>query len=220
MFHYIQRILLQLDWNLSSEEALPSLKDKHDIPGQPVMQSATYSCQFTSTGSSSPRTGPAQNLGNGEQGDFKTPTSVLSLQVKDKQPPLCGIEEGKVQAPPSLVQEELKAAASAEVRAATAAESSPKTSCPGGCVHALQLITLCTSDCKNKDQLIIISPCQVSKYYYPHLTDRKNESSSCHRKSWGRCQDQETGLLNSPVCSFHPASLRQQNWSPTEPDSS
>lgn len=58
-------------------------------------------------------------------------------------------------APPSMVQEELKAAAPAGVHAHAAG---------GWCVHTLQLITLCTSDCKNQDRLIIISPCQVSKY--------------------------------------------------------
>lgn len=91
-----------------------------------------------------------------------------------------GTEEGKIQAPPSLVQEGLKAAPSSGVHAHTA-ESSPKTACPGGCMHALQVITLCTSDCKNKDQLIIISPCQVSKYYYPHLTGKLSHQAITER---------------------------------------
>lgn len=198
-FYYIwlssKNIVDLLDWNLFSWESLPSLKDKHDISGQPVMQFYTYSS------SSCPLDlhDHAQNLRNGEQTDFKTPTSALSLHVKVKQPPLCVTEEGKIQVPLSLVQEGLKAAASAGVLAHVS-ESSPKMACPGGWVHTLQLITLCTSDCKSKDPLIIISPCQVSKYYYPHLTYTKNESSSCHRKSWGRCQDQETDNPNSPVC--------------------
>lgn len=41
----------------------------------------------------------------------------LNLQIKDKQPPSFGTKEGKIQAPPSTAEEELKAAAPAEVHA-------------------------------------------------------------------------------------------------------
>jgi len=84
----------------------------------------------------------------------------------------------------------MKADPSAGVHA-HAARSSPKTARSGGYRHTLQLIALCTSDCKNKDQLIIISPCRVSKCDYTHVTYRKNEPSCCHRQSCGQCQDRE-----------------------------
>lgn len=196
-FYYIslssKNIVDLLDWNLFSWESLPSPKDKHDIPGQPVMQFSTYSCQLMSAGSTSPCP---------ESGEWWTRwlqnTHICTKPSGKSQPTTFACDwGGENPGTSSLVQEGLKAAASAGVLA-HASESSPKTASPGGWVHTLQLITLC--DCKSKDQLIIISPCQVSKYYYSHLTYRKNESSSCHRKSWGQCQDRETDNPNPPVC--------------------
>lgn len=63
-----------------------------------------------------------------------------------------------------------------------------------------------------------LAPCQVSKYLHPHLTHRKNDSSSCCRKSWGQCQDRETGIHTLQCASCRPASLRQQSGSSVESD--
>lgn len=195
--------------------ALPSLKDKRDMAGQRVMQFATSSCQLMSTGSSLPCTGPARNLGNGLQGGFKTPTSPLNLQVKGKQWPLCGTEEGETQAHSSLFQEELEAAGSARVHAHTTG-SSPKTASPGACVHALQLIALCSSDCKNKDQLITLHLAKQVSTSTLILHIGKTTLQAVAERAGASARTGGKGIRALWCASCRPASLRQQNASPEE----